>query len=198
MGREVQCMCRWADQSGQVKALLESEEIILRGTFKQRVPLAAVTGIEAGEAGLRFVFGPERIVLEMGLIEAGRWLTKIQTPPPSLRQKLGLEGISKALVVGAVGEPVLQDALEGFTTSAQADACMVIGMVENEDELAQAMRAHQALDPRAPIWIVSVKGKASPFGETRVREAMRARGFFDTKVASVSGTLTAGRYLRKK
>ena len=43
MGCEVHCKCWWADQTGAVKALLESDEIIVRGDIKRRVRLADIS-----------------------------------------------------------------------------------------------------------------------------------------------------------
>src|ERR1700722_7356686 len=102
MGREVRCTCRWGAQSGAVTALLESEEIIIRGAIKQRVWLAEAKGLKSDADGLHFTVGENQVVLLMGAAEAERWLKKVNTPPPSLRDKLGLGGTVKALVVGQV------------------------------------------------------------------------------------------------
>ena len=65
-------------------------------------------------------------------------------------------------------------------------------------DLDVALAAHAALPHDAPIWLVNVKGAASPYAEDTVRARMRAQGFIDSKTASVSATLAATRYARRK
>ena len=38
MGREAICTCDWAGEVTEVKALLETSEIILRGGIRKRIP----------------------------------------------------------------------------------------------------------------------------------------------------------------
>ena len=194
MGREVQCRCRWAAQTSAVKALLESDEIIIRGEIKRRVPLAEARHLRVDAGGLHFVVGSDQVTISMAESEAEHWLKKMTAPPPSLREKLGLRDGAKALVIGQVSDAALKKALHGHTTSISGDARMVIMIAQDESHLAVAASAHKRLAASAPLWIVYTKGKSSTFGETRVREGMRALKYIDTKVASVSTTLTASRF----
>ena len=196
MGREVQCTCRWGDHSGVVKALLESDEIIVRGEIKGRIRLVELKHLQVDAAGLHFAAGRDQIALLMGVTEAERWVKKIKTPQPSLRDKLGLSNEAKALVVGRIGDAALADALGGF--AATTDAKMVVAIAREQRHLVAATQMAKRLTAGAAIWIVYEKGKNSIFGETRVRESMRALGYVDTKVASVSATLTASRFSPKR
>ena len=196
MGREVQCACRWGGESGAVKALLESDEIIVRGDIKHRVRLAQITNARVDDEGLQFTVGGHAVTLAMTGSEATHWQKKINTPPPSLREKLGLKGSSKALVLGEINDASLREALEGFTATTPKDAAMVIALAQDDGQLAAAAQAHSLLATNSFVWIVHGKGKATRFGETPVREGMRSRGFIDTKVAAVSASLTASRFSR--
>jgi hypothetical protein len=198
MGREVQCKCKWANETGTVKAMLESDEIIVRGDIKHRVPTAEISRLRVDAEGLHFAVGGDRVTIAMGESEAERWLKKMMTPPPGLREKLGLRDVAKALVIGPVSDAALKEALHGYTTSVSSDARMVIAVTQNDRHLADAVHAYKLLNAGAALWIVYTKGKNSTFGETRVRDGLRALGFVDTKVASVSTALTASRFSLKK
>lgn len=194
MGREAICTCRWAGKSAEVKALLETHELILRGDLKKKVPLAEIRDVRADGEDLVFKVGRETVTLSLGAKNAASWAKKIKAPPPSLKDKLGLKDGAKALVIGAVKDPALAAALKGAATKTAANAAMAVAVVETENDLAQAIRVCPA---GAPLWIVHRKGKAASFGEAPVRAAMRTKGFIDTKVSAVSEAFSATRYSKK-
>jgi len=196
MGREVTCMCRTNADEGKVKAHLEADQIILRGNTRRVIALATVSDVRAEGEAVHFQVGDDRIVLEMGVREAALWAAKMTTPPPALSKKLGLSPSSKALTVGPVDDPALQEALQGTVTRKAAEAKMLIATVADEDGLAEAVQSHARLPDGAPLWIVYRKGPKSTFGEQQVRDAMRSQGFVDNKVAAVSAQLTAARFSR--
>jgi hypothetical protein len=197
VGREVRCQCRWNSDSGEVKALLESHEIILRGHFKMHIALSAITEVRVDQEGLRFKVGNDQIILELEASEAVQWARKMTKPPATLREKLGIGVNAKALILGRVKDRELKDALRDVHTRVPAEAKVVVAVVQDEGEVATAAKAYAALPPKSSIWIVHGKGPAAPFGEGRVRESMRARGFMDTKTVAVSATLTATRFSKK-
>jgi hypothetical protein len=194
VGRETACICRWGGERAEVKALLETHELILRGELKRKVSLGDLKNVRVDGGDLCFKVGRESVTLTLGAKDAASWAKKIAAPPPSLKDKLGLEEGDKAFVIGAVKDSALAAALKGATTSSAAKAKIVVAVVEDEKELLQAARA---CPKGTPIWIVHRKGKAASFGETPVRAAMRAKGFMDTKVSAVSADYSATRYSRK-
>jgi len=100
MGIEAECTCRWGGEAGQVKALLETAEIILRGEIRRRVRLDALSSVTVGDGGLSFRVGADQVVLGLSAADAGRWAKKIAAPPPNLRDKLGLAAGAKAFCGG--------------------------------------------------------------------------------------------------
>ncbi len=194
MGREALCTCRWGGERAEVKALLETNELIVRGELKRKVPLADLKSVRVDGDDLVFKVGRESVALTLGAKDALSWAKKIATPPPSLKDKLGLKGNAKALVIGSVKDLALAEALKGATTKAATKAMIVVAVVENEKDLAKALKSSPT---GTPIWIVHRKGKAASFVETPVRTAMRAKGFMDTKVSAVSADFSATRYSRK-
>jgi hypothetical protein len=197
VGRQIRCQCRWNSDAGEVKALLESREIILRGHFRAHIPLASITQVRVDQEGLRFKVSQDQVVFQLDASEAVHWARKITMPPPALRDKMGMSATAKALVFGRVRDAVLKEALRDMHTRIPADARMVVAVVKDDEGLATAIRAHGALRETSSIWVVHEKGPEAGFGESRVRERMRSHGFIDTKVATVSSTLTATRYSRK-
>ena len=99
-------------------------------------------------------------------------------------------------VIGEVDDPLLEAALAAALAPEPALAKLSLAVIRAQDELERALAVHATLPADAPIWLVNVKGAASPFGENAVRNLMRQRGFVDSKTASVSATLAATRYAR--
>lgn len=194
MGREAVCPCRWGADKGEVKALLESHELILRGDIKRKVAVAELKSVTVDGDDLRFKVGRESVALRLGAKDAASWAKKIATRPPSLKEKLGLKDGAKALAIGPLKDPALAEALKGATTTSATKAALAVAVIENDKDLAKAIRA---CPPATPLWIVHRKGKAATYGDTPIRAAMRASGFIDTKVSAVSDDFSATRYSRK-
>jgi hypothetical protein len=195
MGREAHCVCQCGNEQGTVHALLESRDIILRGDLRRRLPIDTLTDLRAAADGLHFTSGAEAVCLHLDAPEAAAWARKITTPPPSLRDKLGIRPDTKAVLFGDLQVPEIEAALAGSRTAAAADAELAIALVADADDLAGALRAHRKLRAGVPLWIVHPKGRGVPFGETAVRTALRGAGYIDTKVAAVSARFTATRYM---
>lgn len=66
MGREARCRARRGKQHGDVTALLETSEIIVRGAFRAVAPLAGLRNVRADGGTLRFWAGGEDVALELG------------------------------------------------------------------------------------------------------------------------------------
>jgi hypothetical protein len=70
---------------------------------------------------------------------------------------------------------------------------MLVACITGPEDL-DAAEAMQARYPRLPIWAVYPKGRNVPFGDSAIRDTLRAHGFRDTKSCAVSARLTATRY----
>jgi hypothetical protein len=197
MGREALCACRCGAEAGEVKALLETHEVILRGAVKRRIPIASMTDIRVVGESLHLAAGTEAVALELGGVEAARWAAKLTTPPPSLRQKLGVGPDCLAFVVGDIDGTPLAEALAGVCARAPATARVMVAVVRDEAALKRSVATHASLPAGAAIWVVYGKGRTAAFGEGAVRTFMRAHGFIDTKISGVSQALSAMRYIRR-
>lgn len=197
MGLEARCSCRWGDEAGEVKALLESRELILRGDLRRTIPIGAISDVRIDGDILFVKAGADQIALDLGAATAAKWAKKIETPPPSLAQKLGL-GPVRAMVIGDIADTALLEALAGHRAGQPGEAGLSLAVVEDADGLEWARLAHEAAQVPGPIWIAYRKGPRVAFGDNQVRAHMRAAGYADNKVSAVSDILSATRYAARK
>lgn len=195
MGREASCLGHVGATSAPVKALLESDALILRGAIKRRFEIGSLNELRVAGGQLLFSAGGETVALELGDPEAGRWLAKITTPPPSLAAKLGIGAEHKAFVLGRLDDAALLQALQGAQTTSADKAALLLAIVHDEAGLAAMVEKHRTMACRA-VWVVHGKGRAAPLGDTRIRQVLRALGYVDNKSTAVSAHLTATRYLK--
>jgi hypothetical protein len=195
-----------------VKALLESRELILRGPLRRTLKVERLREVAAKGDRLRFRHEKEQYELTLGAAVAARWAKKILTPPPSLAAKLGISPERPALVIGRVTDALLVEALLGATAGGEprpllgsgppqpapnirdGDYVTVSVAVAEVDDAEGLDRALSALPPGVPIWLAHRKGRGVDFGEAEIRQRMRTLGFIDTKVSAVSDARTATRY----
>jgi hypothetical protein len=193
MGREALVHAEVGDDSAEVRALLESSELIFRGDLRRRFPRDEMRNVRAKDGVLSFACGGERVRLHLGAPEAGKWADVLTKPPPSLRAKLGLDKGAMAFLVGTCDDAELAEALKGAETAKAKDADVLIARINCERDLDEALKT-QASVKAAPLWVVYQKGKGVTFGDAAIRSQLRAAGFRDTKSCAVSERLTATRY----
>ena len=193
MGREAVVYAQVGTEAGEVKALLESRELILRGDIRRHYPKSSIQNIELDGEALRFHCAGESVSLELGGKLAKNWAKAITTPPPSLRAKLGLDKGATAFLIGVCDDAELAEALDGSLTNKVAEAAILIARIDGPGDLELA-RTVQANAPDLPVWTIYPKGNRSNFGESAVRSALRDAGLRDTKSCAVSDQLTATRF----
>ena len=181
-----------------MKALLESDVLVLRGALSRKVPRNEISQARVVGDALRLTVAGEDLALSLGAEVASRWLKALRNGPPSLAEKLGLAAGTRVHLVGPVESPEIQRALKDSVPVPMSRADVVVAQVADEAGTVRAAEAHERSPEGVPLWVVHGKGKRAPFGEGAVRAVLRARGLVDTKVAAVSETLTASRYHRSK
>jgi hypothetical protein len=193
MGREATCDCTFSGTKAKVKALLETNEIILRGPIRMTAPLNALKNIRVESETLCFDLDKHSFQLHLGTKAAESWAKKLKTPPPTLADKLGIPG----KIVRTIG-PVDKAVFSALSSAAQIRAenpDLIISCVDTPETLATTLRAAKPQLARSiPIWLVYRKGPGHPLNESGIRTTLRAQGLMDTKVASVSEHLTALRF----
>jgi hypothetical protein len=89
MGREALCECTFEGTTANVKALLESNEIILRGDIRMSVPLDALKNLRVESESLCFNLGKRPMRLHLGAKAAESWARKIKTQTAHARRQAG-------------------------------------------------------------------------------------------------------------
>jgi hypothetical protein len=192
MGREAEGHAVWRGISGAVKALLESDAIILRGEVRGRLPRAGLMGWRVEGDDLCLASGGEPLVLTLGGKEAAAWVKALEKPLPSLTAKLGVSAAARAWVIGGPAPEEIAVALAGAEASGPEGAALIVAVLTGPGDLAAALAAGKAHGLR--VWCVHGKGKGAAVGDAVVRAAFRGAGWMDIKACAVSEVFTATLY----
>ena len=197
MGREAACTARVGNETAEATALLESTTVVLRGDIKRKWEIAALLNLRVDGEELRFEAGDEAVALVLGEKEAGKWLKKLQTPPPTLAAKLGVSAENPALLIGPTQgalDPALAEALAGSITTNVREARMLVAVLSKASELPRMAEFHADMICKT-VWVVHPKGPDADPSDAEVRTAMRGWGYVDNKTSAVSDALTATRWV---
>ena len=197
MGKEATCHCQWANREASCKVLLETHELIVRGAIRRRIPIATLTHVSVRGGQLHFRAGEEEVVLNLGSALAQSWAKKIAAPPPTLAAKLGISTATHLMLIGEFETEELKTAIAASGSTDGKEASLILALVATNRDLNYALDRYAALACSPPVWIIYPKGPNKPIGETEIRSTLRHEGFIDTKVASVSTTLTALRFIKR-
>src|SRR5580704_11681469 len=147
MGKELPCTVRSAGKTASGKALLETNEIVFRGDFRLKIPLATLKSVSSRNGALHRQWPDGAAVFELG-DHAEKWAHKI-LHPKSIGEKLG---IKPGLVISAVaiGDKGFLDDLrtQAKTFShrkAIGDSDLIFLGAERADDLAQVARLKDSL-----------------------------------------------------
>ena len=194
MGQEAVCRIVVDGEMVEGKALLETDEVILRGPKRMRIPLADIASVEAHDGRLVISSNGHSIVLEIGR-QAERWAERIRNPP-SLLDKLGVAPGARVAVVGPHDGFVddLKTRTLDVSTRLRRGCDLVFMWASDRRDLERLARVEPHLGPKGALWVVYPKG-VDAVRESDVLEAGRAAGLVDNKVARFSATHTALRFV---
>ena len=199
MGREAICACLWNGTRHQVKALLEPPELILRGELRRKVSFAKMKSVATDGEWLRFEIEREPVALQLGPAMAARWADALLKPPPTLAKKLGITPETSVRMIGSVDDAALKAALEEAGSVSKSSGDLILARVDTPADLNAAL-AKAATQTRSgtPILFIYRKGPGHPLNENLVRETALATGIVDTKIAAVSATFSALRFVKRR
>jgi hypothetical protein len=202
MGRETTCNVQWGRESGNCKVLLETNDLIVRGIgrnpVRRTVPIASLTQVEARGGQLCFRVNGEEVNLALGADQAQSWARKIATPPPTLAKKLGVTPATHLSLVGEFDTEELRTVVAQAASTGSKTPDQILAIVKTRADLNHALDLYTTDANNPPVWIIYPKGPNKPIGETEIRSTLRHEGFIDTKVASVSATLTGLRFIKRE
>jgi hypothetical protein len=190
MGREVRCLVRSGGDEAEAKALLETDEVIVRSPFRLKVPRSDITraAVDGDRLTIDHAGGPP-LVLELGAKEAARWAHDIANPK-TLADKLGVRPGQRVRLVGAADPELV-----GVGVAADGgEADVVFLQVDEESDLARIAELRAQIVPDGAIWVIRPKGRAD-LTEAMVLGAGRDAGMYDVKTARVSATHTGLKFV---
>jgi hypothetical protein len=191
MGLEAHCTVRQGTRSSAGRAQLEEKELVFRGDFRLKVPLADVTKADAKGGTLTIAWKGGQARLDLGAA-ASRWAEKIKNPR-GLLDKLGVKPESRVAVIG-LDDPAFLEQVRARTShvaigrAGKGTALVVVAMKAVSD-LRRLAALRRAIEPDGAIWVVWPKG-VKAFREDDVRAAGPSVGLVDVKVVSFSETLS--------
>ena len=206
MGLETKCRAKVDDGSGKVReadatVLLETDELIVRGEARIRVPRASIKKVSARAGVLTVSAPPATIALTLGADAAAKWKTKIEEPPKRLIDKLDVKpgakvwlfDIDDEILIAQVGQRT-----DGVTRGSSASECDVVFVdVNSEKELNRIGKAIDATHDTGAVWVIHRKGPTG-VADTTIFAKARELGLVYTKVARVSDRDTAEKLVRPR
>lgn len=191
MGNEVLTRVTIGEQSAEAKALLETDELIVRGAIKARIPFAEAAEVGAEGEVLRLRWNDRDVRIHVGR-DAPKWAEKIRNPK-SVLDKLGVKPGQKVTILGEV-DPAFLDELEGrgvdVSRRLRRDSDVIFLAATRKDELARLEELRRSLQPAGAIWVLRPKGNPA-LTESDVLSGGKASGLVDVKVVRFSATHTA-------
>jgi hypothetical protein len=194
MGADIKCQAKVRGQSDNGRALLETHEVIFRGTQRCVIKLEDVRH-SAAVKGEWLVLGELELKLKTA---APKWLEKIQHPK-SVLDKLGVKEGELAWLVGgfdtAFTKDLMAHGLSVFEGVPAKAARLVFFRLAGAKDLQTVATLAKALAPDGTLWLIRPKGKDAPITEAQTMAAGRAAGLVDVKVVAFSESLSAEKYV---
>jgi hypothetical protein len=191
VGLEAECEGRWGAQAGKGVLKFEEKDVLFRGDFRLKIPVAAIKSATARKGRLTITFGAERASFALGPT-AEKWVAKLTTPR-SRADKLGVRPGSKVGVLG-VSDPTLLDELRArhavvSVGRAPKDADLVFVGMSKVTDLPKLEKLRAVIKKNGAIWVIWPKG-VKVFREDDVRVYGPQVGLVDVKVVSFSDVLS--------
>ena len=205
MGYETTCRVRVSDAGGTVreavdaKVLLETDDLIVRGDARVKIPRASITRVTA-RAGVVTVTSPAATVsLTLGAEAALKWRKKLEETPKKLIDKLDVKPNANVWLIGNHDETLIRQVEDRTSRVSHGrsarDQDVVFVAVEAAKDLDEIERAMNAITDSGAIWVIHRKGP-SDVADTTIFGRATALGLTYVKVARVSDTHTAEKLVK--
>lgn len=189
MGKEIRCRVSHQGQTAEVKALLETEAVILRGEIKATIFFAALRRVEAVE-GILYL---DDTTLDLGP-QAAKWADKI-LHPPTLLDKLGIKPGMRTALLGFGDRSFMLDHPFDTCLKDEAEYDAILFHAPSLNELAGLHKIKHGIGKKTMLWIVYPKGRQD-IKEGHVFAHGKGIGLVDVKVCKFSETETGLKFVR--
>lgn len=192
MGRELKTMIVADGVRGTALVLLESEEIIVRGELRQRIPFSSISAARVARGTLDITHALGHLSIELGE-SADVWLARIRSPK-SLIDKLGVAPTHRVVVLGVDDASFTTDLRERChhvtTRLTTASPDVVVLGCRAPGDLDRLAECKDRIKRDGAIWTVWAKGRRE-LREDDIRRAAGAAGLVDVKVVKFSDSHSA-------
>ena len=190
MGREIRCLVRHDGREAEAKALLETDELIVRSPFRLTVPRAGIRSATVAGEALEVVYDGGALTLELGEREAAKWAADIANPK-TLADKLGVKAGQRVRLVGAADAELVG---AGHAGRRGRGGCRVPGGRRSVATSSRSTRLRDEIARDGAIWVIRPKGR-DDLTEAMVIGAGRGAGMHDIKIARISATHTGMKFV---
>jgi hypothetical protein len=193
MGSEASCRIEYDGSAHEAHALLETEEVIVRGALRLRVPLRELREASAADGVLTLRWSGHELRITLGK-DAAKWAEKIRNPK-SVLDKLGIKAGQKVSVIGAIERREELEAKSGdVSPRLRKNSDVIFFAAASRADLGRLPALREALRPDGALWVIRPKG-AREITEADVMAAGKAAGLVDVKVVKFSETHTAEKFV---
>jgi hypothetical protein len=198
MGYDASCTITIDGHRAPGTAWLEHKELVFRGPFTLKIPLAGIEEATARDGTLQVRFGGRQAEFAIGAA-AARWAERI-THPPSRATKLGLKPGMQIAVVRMEDAAFEHELCEMDVTRVRRlpgrpvlDAIFV--GIDRPADLDRLPALSASLAPAGALWVVRRKGREAQVSERDSMAAGKRAGLVDVKVVSFSEERTAEKFV---
>ncbi|MEO8216529.1 MAG: DUF3052 family protein [Acidobacteriota bacterium] len=191
MGLKEECTLEYEGRTPSGTALLETEELIFRGSYRLKIPFASIHAVEDTSECLRVTFGDGQCA-SFFLPDPEMWARKIRSP----KARIDKLGVTTKDVVALIN--LRDESLESEIRTKMANVSMrvsgkttIIFLGANDrSDLDRLPDLRRQMHCDGAIWIVRPRGRKE-ITESDVMNLARKAGLVDVKVARYSATHTA-------
>src|ERR1700694_998259 len=102
MGSESSCRIEVDGLAGDGRVLLETDELIVRGAMRLKIPFRDIRAVSASDGTLHVHWADHRARFNLG-VQAAKWAEKIRNPK-SVIDKIGVKAGQAVSIVGRLQE----------------------------------------------------------------------------------------------
>ena len=197
MGKELQGAVRVGRRRHQGKILLETNELIFRGTdYRLKITFGEMRDVQAKNGQLRIATRDDVLTFEIGTA-AEKWREKILHPKTRV-QKLGVKEGTKVRLLGEFTSDFVNELkaarAEIIQANGSANADHIFFAAAGETSQAAIAKYAKKLKGAEALWVVYEKAKKD-LTENDVIAAGRKAELKDVKVVGFSSTHTALKFV---
>lgn len=192
MGNEALCRVEIGSESADAKALIETDEIVVRGGLRAKIPFREMQDVAADGGVLQFRWNDRKVRIHAGK-DAAKWAEKIRNPK-SVAAKLGIKPGQRITIAGKIDETFLDNVDVDVSRRPRKDSDVIFLAANASRDLERLAELRKSLAPAGALWVIRPKGGGA-ITEAQTMAAGKAAGLGDVKVVRFSETHTAEKFV---